>query len=186
MSTIRSQEDRVQWLVDFAYRDLGKFREGDWLNLRDDLAAFFGKSLNVSPTVLGSRAAVDYVKTGATSDWFGKLQRQVRAMLRSRFSERSYPDIEDDAVELPSRYVLTGYQGWTLMELVSEKGAESAEREILFVASLALATTDSARIQLCPSCEQRLFWRKGRQKYCSDKCRHHESYQAWLERQGSD
>lgn len=90
-------------------------------------------------------------------------------MLKSRFPGR-YPPAEE-TFEPPSGYSLRGSGGWTTIHLTSRAGEETDEREILFVASIAIALTDSSRVQLCPSCRERLFWRVRRQKFCSSKCR---------------
>src|SRR5262245_50989368 len=46
--------ERLKWAIQFANRDLTTMREGDWLNLRDDLRALvsqpiFGIEIRVAP-----------------------------------------------------------------------------------------------------------------------------------------
>ena len=191
-----NHEGKVRWLLDFAYRDFAALRQSDIAALRRDLADVLRKSIQDPLTVLGSAEARGYI-VKADTDWFRGLQIRLSDFFRERYqSPRMRLEVtetesivqttlrteESEALELRFRIRAEGFRGWTILNLVSDDGEESAESEILFIALVSLGTTDTSRVLLCPSCEKRLFWRVRRQRYCSAECRNKESYQAWLGR----
>ena len=196
---LTNHKEKVQWLLDFAYRDFDAMREGDIVNLREDLVAVLRNSTNEPVTVIGSDESKEYI-VGADADWFRGLQIQLRDLLHDRYHElpmRREVTVTENMVlttltaetvsepaELRFRIRTDGYKGWTVLNLVSDDGEQSAESEILFIAQLALGMTDTSNVLVCPSCNERVFWRVRRQRFCSAACRQKESYQAWLERGG--
>lgn len=182
MPIVSSNESRVQWLLDFAYRDLKSMSPGDLLNLREDVKAFFGGAQNRAyrdPPAIVAGAINEFLDT-ADARWFGRLQARARALLGPRFAPHDWS--KPQALPLPVGitprfgFAVAGVKGWSVLMLTTKNGKAAAESAVLFVLMLALALTNSGdRIQLCPSCKERLFWRARRQKYCSSKCRARES-----------
>ena len=202
MAIIETNEQRIQFLLDFAYRDVAEMTRGDRFNLEDDFKAFLGFDVVRSSTepivIFGSAWTLDHVRKADVA-WLRRLQKRIKDLFappptstgrgapmqasKRRQNERRQ---KIEPFKFPQGYALLRDGGSTVIQILAfSGGGKVAEDEIITIASLTLATMDSDRLQLCPECEERFFWRVRRQKYCTPSCRQDANYQAWLARESN-
>jgi hypothetical protein len=192
---------RLQFVVRFAQMDLDTLRPGDWLNLRDDLRAFFLGSWykhDLGSDSLPPLAAGDvFVHPTARpfpeeypEEEFRTLQSETYKILRQAIPLEGEmygtpPPVVPQPVAIDGPISLTVPH---LDGLIPAKGrhmlvAEGSTRDMfLLLTFLLLAKESTARIRRCPECDS-LFYRA--KTYCSRTCANRVATRKWRERQES-
>ena len=188
-----SPAQRLRFVVQFAQLDLATFRPGDWLNLRDDLAAFlhgpwYGLDCTREPLPLADdwlvRPTVPPYPATYPEDAFHQLQAETRTVLLDMvLGTRERRSAPLTPVPLPS----LALGAPSLGDLVPGAGqhalvAEGSTRDVfLFLFFLLLKQVGSQRIVRCPECGT-IFYRHGNQDYCARPCVNRVSQRLWRQR----
>lgn len=180
------EADPIAFLVRFANADLEQFREGDWLNLRDDLAAL-ARALLSGPLILtlmptNEPRRLGAVDSGEYVEWL-QLQDNFRRVLRTVAASQSPIDpqgLSSGAIELVTVGISVAADP-TKGPCVELSGEYPT---LLFVKAVLLLAAEpaAARLRLCPECES-MFLRIRKQQYCGRKCVNKANMRAWLGRQ---
>jgi endogenous inhibitor of DNA gyrase (YacG/DUF329 family) len=168
--SIGTSVERIKFAIRFYGMDLGSLRQGDWLNLRDDLCQFFrlepdgtqhsfdmGQGSEILVTF--GPPSPDKYKEGH----FRKLQKDLRVYLRGN-EPYVFPRIDMSDV------------GFSLVRDFSNDSAhmgvttKSTRDAFLLTLVFLLFKEGAGNIAKCPECGK-VFWRdSARQKYCSRRC----------------
>ncbi len=172
MDLRNSADDRLLFAVRFAHMRLDQLRQGDRLNLRDDLTTFLGvqdpEIVGVPPYNTGGiRVSVtEKPPTELTDADIADLQRATIAMLKSQVvTEYTTEDgaVLEGTVQFSAIVPLpTGMPGGLLFR-------GSGPDMFVLVLSFLLSQQAVNRIQVCPECGK-LFLRMRKQQYCSRTC----------------
>jgi hypothetical protein len=174
------ETDPIAFLVRFANADLEAFREGDWLNLQDDLAAFE----HLTPLLGPMKLVMAIQKHGPLSAYkatvFLGLQKAIHNLLL-RVAESTSSDASQlveagalDLVEVALTIDVNPSMGPALV-------LAGKLLPLLFIkAGLLLATDPAAlRLRVCPECES-MFLRVRKQRYCGRRCVNRANMRTWL------
>jgi hypothetical protein len=176
---MRTANDRLQWAVrDFAQQDLRLFREGDWLNLREDLAGFLGYGVEQDVSS-GDVVVVSKPPRAYSEEDLRALQGEARKMLEGVVSLRDTGSGVSPGLELSGKWSAVARKAGPVLLTV----ATSVRDGFLFKLLLLLWQEGVDHVRRCPECSQ-LFWRVKRQLYCSRTCSTRVNMRAYLERQG--
>ena len=193
--------DPIEFIVRFIYEDLEQFREGDWLNLQDDLAAFERcgpPSLELGPT------DENLAKLRTTSDpkLFRKLQVKLASLLQTIAMRQSTTTVSQAPSSKASDpgSVFAFYRTLSSVSFSADvvrigiaDGPDKVPRvllegkyfDVLYAkAALVLLLVGSPareRLRLCPECLT-VFVRVRRQRYCSRRCVNRANMRGWLGR----
>lgn len=180
---------RLKWALSFANDDLEELREGDWLNLRDDIGRFLGIGVSLSHTLPAFAPAVVGTQPAAMSeDAIRDLQAATRALIRNSAGGTRRPTSDAAAVYTGSATPIKTSVSWTLFGSAPEQTPPrmlvlcSGELRDVFLNQLVFLLLEAgpSNLRRCPApgCE-RIFWKFGRRKYCSQRCTNRAVFQAW-------
>lgn len=175
MKTMRTANDQLQWAVrDFIQPDLRLFREGDWLNLREELTAFLGFGIEQD----SSEVQVISRPPRADED-LQALQAEARKFLESAISLRDTGSGASKRLELgkPSLSLIVSKSGLVLRTV----DLSSARDGFLMKLWLLVGELGAANVRRCPECRA-IFWRIKRQLYCSRTCSTRVNMRAYVGR----
>ena len=191
------QEDPIAFLVRFTRMNFEQFREGDWLNLQDDLAAF---ERSGPSTLTLSPADRDVAKLRVTRDLNDLRSLQVRFLgvllpiaLRQSATPTPSGRTSDPAIAFAFHQHLSSESHVTQVRIGIADHPGEAPRLVLSgkyfdilcaKAALLLLLERSAatqRLRACPECETTVFIRVRKQRYCSRRCVNKANMRAWLE-----
>src|SRR5262249_15382771 len=169
---MKTDAERLQFVIRFAQMDLDTLRPGDWLNLRDDLGSFltgslYGPEYYTGDTPIGGDVEVrpmeppfpyEYPK-----DAFRELQQKTRYILctmvvNSRAGHSVWAPIPLQVqLATPSLDGLIPATGQHLLI------AEGPTRDMfLLLVFVLIARGSTARVLCCPECST-IFYRVGKQ-----------------------
>lgn len=167
---MKTGEDRLRFLVDLSNADLDSSREGDRINLLEDLNGFL---LTPAGGVMGLPFSF---KAFATAD-LAPLQKRLKEILGSFLGARDVkkqpripgriPTARQEMIPIAATYcptVMGDVLGPTL--LIS---AEKPTDLFILLAMLLLVREPTMRVRVCPEC-RKYFFRSKRQVYCSNRC----------------
>jgi hypothetical protein len=185
---MKTSEDRLRFAIEFAQADIETMREGDQLNLRDDLAIFVQGSsdwrsvrpdINTSP--IESLLVAQTEPRKLPIENVVNLQREVQAIL-ALLAHRSITPasarIEVMLIVHPVDELSALYPAGTMLVgnrfpehlRVSLDVVGNVRDMFLYVLARVLAQPGmSDRVRICPGC-MKLFLKVKRQKYCSQRC----------------
>jgi hypothetical protein len=186
-SVMGNARQRFQFVVRFASLDLDRCREGDWLNLKEDLRDFLLPThTSLRPGGLHLWPTDHPLPEEYSADDFKALQAEVRDLL---------------ALVVVSR---TGNEAWTYKPVTfayalphvpalpsAQPGrhfvsAQGATRDLFLLAvGWLLAEVNTSTLSRCSECST-IFLRKSNQLYCSRYCANKVAYRAYRERQAAD
>ena len=176
---MKTDAERLQFVIRFAQMDLDTLRPGDWLNLRDDLGSFltgslYGHEYYAGDTPIGGDVEVCPMDPPYPleypEDAFRELQQETRYILRTMVVDSRAGHSVWDPISLQARLATPSLDG-----LIPATGqhlliAEGATRDMfLLLLFVLLARGSTARILHCPDCST-IFYRVGKQLYCSRTC----------------
>jgi len=167
--------ESLEWAVSFAGRDLDELREGDWLNLRDDLARFFGGVWRTPGELTGFTTRPNPLPQKAPQPEILRIQREARRLL-----ERAATPLRAGGDVLKAAHGFRLAADWSIEPVagIPLLSAIGSLRDLFLTRLLFLLAQEGlANVKLCPApgCG-RPFWRAGRRKYCSSRC----TFQGWL------
>ena len=188
-------ETPLQFAVRFAQMDLSQLREGDWLNLREDLHARFfeggqaGRQSDYDANVTGGiRALPRKDPRKLTSKELRALQVKCKELVNAwammqtrREGERHLRDSREvtKLVEsLQRRRIPTLFPGRISMQYIPQAYRDGSSGVIavaeltplfLFTLSMMLQRGGAETLRVCSECGK-LLSKRGRRKYCSPKC----------------
>lgn len=195
---------RLQFIISFVGMDLPNIRPGDLLNLREDLADFLGHG--PTDTLLQCKGAIlAHPKmpplTDITLQDLEALQAELRTILDSIVmgDDRAprYKTVGNETVGRllisPPITLLPIKASYALVtDGVRRRPGEGTylsvmgpTRDMVLLTTLWLLNAEGTdRIVPCPAC-QAVFYRVGRQRYCSNSCRNRVAGKQWREREGN-
>lgn len=177
MRSFKTVGDRIRFAVAFANENLELFREGDWLNLREELESFgfaelaSGRLWLSTPLQFARGGAVSRVPEPTRTDLVS-LQQRVRELLGLLADTHS--SSTKGAVPIAG-VTLKDEQHWAAIqrsngEVVLSVRTSFAEAILLRLLWL-LSHAGAANLRRCPADDcGRVFWRVRRQLYCSRTC----------------
>jgi len=173
--------DRIDFAVKFAQADLANLREGDWLNLREDILAFV-----TNPSARG--VVMMPTENDLSREDFKSWQKDVYAIFAGLAAHRGIGDRGTRAEQvktqvktfsIPTFPVNTkmGVSPFGNSALVMFSGPV---RDLFLYRLSLLLDQDPSRIFRCksPDCD-RIFFRIRKQKYCSPRCQTREFMRTW-------
>jgi len=176
-------EERIEFAVRFAATNLSHNREGDWLNLEDDLNRFLGAGADDEINVKLSESA--YItatpeqggisgRSPSEQDLHG-IQADVQQLLDwyvglgpAASSKRPRRPFRSIPITLDYRVVRLRHQGRTRGISVIVVAGKLRDC-VLAVLLHLLAQQPAIPIELCPEC-RKVFYRQRRQVFCSRRC----------------
>jgi hypothetical protein len=188
--------DPVAFLVRFANADLGQYREGDWLNLQDDLEAF-GRSELAGCSFCATDEQMS--RAGVDRKAFRSLQNDLREILRPIAVSQSVIDPRSrfgkvlaqhsDLSSSSSSYSRDIGQTFLTIDVNAGKTprleVSAKYRELIFVKAalllLVVSSPEQARLRVCPECGA-MFLRIRKQVYCGRRCVNRANMREWLGR----
>jgi hypothetical protein len=164
---METPEERLKFVVKFAGMDLDHLRDGDWLNLREDLQTF----VSVDQFIIEGPSPHEY-----TVDEIRALQQELQQVLGDLVAKREpsgnhWPltqytkliDLKDLALGVTPLDPL-GMPGHNMLR------AQAPARNVFFLhLFLLLCQQPTGRILRCPECGTIFFRVKG-QRYCTRRC----------------
>ena len=184
--------ERLQFVIRFAQMDLDTLRPWAWLKLRDDLGAFltgslYGQEYYADDTPIGGDVEVRPMEPPYPDEYpedaFRELQEETRHILQTMVvhprAERSVwaPISIQAQLAAPRLDGLIPAIGQHLLI------AEGTTRDMfLLLVFLLLARGSTARILRCPECST-IFYRVGKQLYCSRTCSNRANVRTWRQRE---
>lgn len=190
---MKSDEERISFVLRFVQTDLDGLREGDWLNLREDVVTFLGWSPRWREQI--TREGVRSVKE-KVSEVLGGIARAFAPYTPGDQEthlprQLSYRVQKEDALRLVDR----GKKGFALgverVRLLFFDMSEPGKTRILIETSLeedgslgtaalrdaflfSLLTTlsrlDITYLRRCPVCSRFFYAEHGRQIFCTPQC----------------
>ena len=183
---VTSAGGRIQWAFDFIAEDLGALRDGDWANIRAEIALFVGGEKGSQSQAAreggGFIALPDSPAEELTAEEIGSIQAETRALLQATVAHVSRVYVvpaEGREAQAPPKTSVA----WGLIVFgaptTSFLCASGAPRD-LFLTRLTflLAQKGVDNVRRCPECG-RGFWRVGRKEYCGRKCTNRAVFRAW-------
>jgi hypothetical protein len=195
-----AQQLRERWLrfaIDFASMALNQLREGDWLNLIEDVTRF--ATLRGRPKA----EAVEDAQVFGVAAWplpgrsitvtFNRntirtLQEDVNQLLHFSLAIQAHDDAsqrgeeaeppEDTPPEIHFMPLLFWPKGATQDAVLFAHGDV---RDLFLLRLVFLLQKDASHIRRCPECGV-IFYRVRKQAYCSRRCTNRANMRAW--RQG--
>jgi hypothetical protein len=182
--------ERLQFLVRFAQLDLDTLRAGDWMNLREDLGWYLTGSL------LGHRYDAGDVPVGGDmeirpfdpplpfeypEDAFRALQREALGILTTLVKGKKPEGWEPTPPQFSRAEVIS------LDGLAADAGQALMLYEgptfdaFVFRTQMLVIHNSTPYLRSCPECE-RIFYRVGKQQYCSRPCVNRATVRAWRQR----
>jgi hypothetical protein len=190
-SEISSSASSVRFLVQFAEADLEAFREGDWLNLQEELAAFVrsgpaGLTLRTDGPLGALRQDVESRRRVQQfqSD-VGDLLQQIAAAQstfppEARAKKYFNPDWSGDSLNGITRFGLTT-DGVARPRLALYGNFLKLAYFQAALLLLVLKDPGVARLRMCPECRT-VFIRVRKQRYCTRRCVNRANMRAWTAR----
>lgn len=180
---------RLQFIIRFVGMDLPNMRPGDLLNLREDLMAFLmgGPDGNLGPHKGGIVACPlepPFPQDMTLQDLEG-LQAELKILMNAIGIQGDMTLPGTKTIPIKARYALVGSRaqrtpGWGTLLTVT-----GPTRDMVLLTTLWLLNNESGdRIVPCPACRT-VFYRVGRQHYCSSACRSRVAGKQWREREGN-
>jgi hypothetical protein len=164
--------DRLRFAVRFAGEKLDRYNTAEWARLRDDLNRFLHDAPGVGGiTVLATKGPL---LEHYTTDGFRALQRDTKTLLQGLTLKGSFGGASIGSITA----------SWMTMRFGSATVplATSTVRDaFLLLLLFLLSQTSYSNVQSCPECK-RLFWRVGRQLYCSRTCVNRVNVREWTRR----
>lgn len=167
--------EHLRFAVEFARRDLASFREGDWLNLRDEIATFvgYGPYTPLEDPTGFITLQLDPHPANATPGQMRALQRDVAALLQLCVKHQvgqKHVLKEADLVNVRTSWTILP---WTMIVRRATLAASGTLRDVFLTRLMFLfAHHGTDDIRRCP--EKKcgvVFWRGRRdQVYCSRTC----------------
>jgi hypothetical protein len=160
-----SEQKLLEFAARFSQTDLGSLREGDWLNLKEDLGEFltpFFGFTNLNPLKV-SRAEVTSAQNAARSTF--------ENIILLRNGEKS------DFVDGRPVTIYPTYRRLSGLAFSCKKFEDAFLFRLLFV---LMASPQQERILSCKADDcNRIFYRTHKQKYCSPTCQTREFMRNW-------
>ncbi len=179
----RGHKERLQWLLDFAQRELGHLTPGDWQNLRLELPAFA-----TSPVAWERlRATLDRISLPQTSvvpalteAEITDLQGEVRGLL-----DRLYRHGRTEIGPLSLSYRISGREdasAFTIPGVLPGSPGDFRSRVLQTLAELLVGYGDL--LQVCPEekCGRWFVAGRPKQVYCSLLCQSRAKTRQYRER----
>jgi predicted RNA-binding Zn ribbon-like protein len=188
------EASRIAILVRFISADFNGFREGDWLNLRDDLASFLSEDSGLAFIPTDDPPSCDV----SNMRLLRRLQKQVRDLMRPLAESQSAIGSRSSFRRELARHseLKTGSNSSSqAIEMFLETVFKAGERPRVRLAMKYLDAVyckaalllldrpgpDVKRLRLCPECGN-VFLRVRKQLYCTRRCVNRANMRAWLER----
>jgi hypothetical protein len=175
---METPEERLKFVVKFAGMDLDHLRDGDWLNLREDLQSF----VSVDQFMIEGPSPHEY-----TTDEIRALQRELRQVLEDLVAKREpsgnhWPLTQYTKLIDLGRLAL----GVTPLDPLGMPGhnmlrAQAPARNVFFLHLwFLLGQEPTGRILRCPECGT-IFYRVRGQRYCTRRCVNRVNRRDWVE-----
>jgi hypothetical protein len=182
---MRNDDQRITWAVAFSGLDLGALREGDWTNLRDDIRQFMGileigatrEMLNaVEETFEGIAADPSPRPRESTDDAIARVQGDTKWLLGRIADGKGYTQDALQASVTWRPQVVSGREGRSVVLVAAGPMRDVFITQLVFL--LRRAGVESIKRCPAPECD-RIFWKTGRRKYCSQRCTNRAVFEAW-------
>ena len=172
-----TDQQRLEFAVNFAQTDIPALREGDWLNLCEDFFSFLRPVANSAVVVPGSAGILQSRSDAeALRKEMYDLLSEVVDTPEGEWELKYHPISFDLAVGISRERALTGrpWGGAGGVPWFMIRG-NMRDRMLLNVFSL-LCRESTAKIHRCGRSDcKRIFYRVRKQKFCSTRCQSRES-----------
>jgi hypothetical protein len=188
---MKTGAERLQFVIRFAQMDLDTLRAGDWLNLREDCMAFLG--IEVQGGMLGIQLSRDSggiigfplnspFPTELSVEDFKGLQADTRRILDEWVGSAQGEQGALEGVDIHARYMVTRTRRDVSSPWVSLRQVVGLTREIFLLVLFDLLGHESMDyVRRCPECGA-VFYRVGKQQYCSRPCVNRANVRNWRQR----
>jgi hypothetical protein len=191
------EQARERWLrfaIEFVNRDLNQLREGDWLNLREDVLHFarlFGRPMQETAADAKVFGVAAWPLPGSSITVkldraiIRTLQAEVYNLLHYSFDRRAYDDALQRGEDAkppagpPPKIQFTPQLDWPEGSTQDAVLFASGELRDLFLLRLVfLLQKDASHVRSCPECKT-IFYRVRKQEYCSRRCTNRANMREW-------
>ena len=179
--------EKVAWVLRFTAMDLNALREGDWLNLREDIVAFVGWSQEDFPIWEPSEIGAFLTRSNIeetwqeTKDFLGAIGN-VNAHFLSALGRSSVPT-GPSRMEQPTQTVQALGVIFSRGEPLRFYVRANLQESFRFALLTALLQMNYRRLLLCPSpCSRPFLQRHARQRFCSTLCKNRAALKSFRER----
>ncbi len=194
---MKSNEERLYFVIRFAEMQLDLLREGDWLNLTEDILDFLDwPSLRQAEITREAIAALQSEVAEVLHDIVGRPSQAVadsgapaspkvgQAWKRQRLKNVQIVRFGNDQV---FRVDVTTVQRLafdysTPGELRFSVSADLCD-SFFFALGVTLSKADLSRLRQCPTCTRLVYAEHGRQQFCSPRCATKQRVKRFLRRQ---
>ncbi len=174
----RTDTDRLRWALWFAQEDIGKWRDGDWLNALEDTGDLLFGGLEVP----WPRHELSSALKEKSVERAKNRLRPLQAALKD-FLERLYKGQPADVSFKGRRVFRLGAEGLGYVDEPSGRRVkEGFIHEVLLRVGDFLTRTDPSRLKRCPKCN-RLFLAVRRQVFDTPECALSDRMERFREKQ---
>ncbi len=160
-----SAYERLRWLVGFLGRDLSRLREGEWLDLEDDLKTFATGTLPQGPQGSKDLVLAEWnPMTPLTREEIHRLQNDLNSGLKSLLETGRW-DLPKVAAPVFLKRIHTDSTGRTRIV----KHYKTSLWDSIVLQAIDIFEWGGNRIRACQECHQPFLAIK-RQIYCSRQC----------------
>lgn len=185
---MNSAQERIAWVIRFTEMDLSRLRQGDWLNLEEDMRAFTQWSAS---QMLNLKDKKDKNVPA--------LQKEVRQVLQSIAFANTQPSepgvymvqggIKKDRTGMSHSFRLS-LDADVFLTFEYRRAGDFPLRffsmdltdAFLFALGVALSQIDATYLRQCPTCFRLFLAGHGRQRFCSTRCKAREALKRFRER----
>jgi hypothetical protein len=164
-----NDQTRLEFAIRFAQTDLSSFREGDWLNLFDDVLEFLRGIPAVIP-MKGKKALLDRADAEALKNEIYALLKEIVNIRDGKYESEPHP-IAFNLIVMPP---LTGPRKVVFF-------TEGSTRDLFLLrTALLLFQQPTDKVLRCHASDcDRIFLRKRKQRYCSPRCQTRDFMRVW-------
>lgn len=161
--TTWTNQQRIEFAVRFAFENLDFYREGDWLNLNEDIRSFIGvyRTGELSKDILKLGVFMPMENPDPSRDELRLLQRDMRQIL-------NFATGAPGSTEIKLAYVIVRGPGMNI-PYIQRSGTFRDCALGLLIRLLELESTSSVVRCPAPKCNK-VFYRRGKQMFCSRTC----------------
>jgi hypothetical protein len=189
---MKTAAERLQFVIRFAQMDLESLRAGDWLNLREDCMAFLG--IEVQGGMIGIQLPRDSggiiglplnspFPTELSVEDFKGLQSDTRRILDEWVGPDKGEQGTYEGIVIQARHTVTRTRRDVGSPWISWLQVVGATRDIFCLVLFHLLRQESMdAVRRCSECRT-IFYRVGKQQYCSRTCSNRANVRTWRQRE---
>ncbi|MGE0821762.1 MAG: CGNR zinc finger domain-containing protein [Candidatus Binatia bacterium] len=188
---MKNAQEILEWFLQFIELDLPHLRQGDWLNLQEDMRDLLGEFSSHESLTLEGLQLVQTEAQGVLRQIIKRnepLQKRLLTKMPSHLQAlHTLANLEKEeapsAIELPLSHAKKLYLRVADGNQTQLYIQADLRTEVLFLLATTVASLDYTYLRECPACARLFFAEHGRQWFCSAKCANRAGTQRFREKQ---